>query len=114
MLATDSTTIACEVPLYLTAGELAYFRSQGFSLSYPPISAPITGHVDVLQVRNGLIHILDYKPDAHKIAPVAQLVTYALALASRTKLPLSAFKCAWFDEKHYYEFFPLHAVYKKR
>jgi len=21
-------------------------------------------------------------------------------------------KCAWFDEKNYYEFFPLHVVYK--
>ena len=24
------------------------------------------------------------------------------------------FKCAWFDEKDYFEFFPLHVVYKLR
>lgn len=40
----------------------------------------------------------------------------ALALASRTKLAVKDFKCAWFDSNNYYEFFPLHAVYelKKR
>jgi len=35
------------------------------------------------------------------------------ALASRTKLAVKDFKCAWFDDRHYYEFFPLHAVYPK-
>ncbi len=65
------------------------------------------------QVRNGLIHILDYKPDAHKVNPVSQLVIYALALASRSRLPLRDFKCAWFDERTYFEFFPLHAVFAK-
>lgn len=41
------------------------------------------------------------------------LAIYALALASRTKLAVRDFKCAWFDEKHYFEFSPLHAVRKK-
>ena len=66
-----------------------------------------------MQVRNGLTHILDYKPCADKIVPIEQLTIYALALASRTKLALSNFKAAWFDDNNYYEFFPLHAVYKK-
>jgi len=35
-------------------------------------------------------------------------------LASRTKLALKDFKCAWFDQDNYYEFFPLHAVYKRK
>ena len=39
--------------------------------------------------------------------------TYAWALMSGTRLPLTASKCAWFDEHHYYEFFPLHAVHPK-
>jgi hypothetical protein len=43
----------------------------------------------------------------------AWLKIYALALASRTKLAVKDFKAAWFDEKAYYEFFPLHAVYYK-
>jgi ATP-dependent exoDNAse (exonuclease V) beta subunit len=77
-------------------------------------SRPITGHIDLLQIRNGLIHILDYKPDAKKIHPVNQLLLYALAMASRTRLPLKTFVCAWFDEKDYFSFYPLHAVYQKR
>jgi hypothetical protein len=37
-----------------------------------------------------------------------------LALASRTRLPLKLFVCAWFDEKDYFEFYPLQAVYPKK
>jgi ATP-dependent exoDNAse (exonuclease V) beta subunit len=69
------------------------------------------GHIDILQIRNGLIHILDYKSEADKTNAVNQLTIYALALASRTKLAVKDFKCAWFDEKNYFEFYPLHAVY---
>jgi hypothetical protein len=29
----------------------------------------------------------------------------ALALASRTKLAVKDFKCVWFDEKNYFEFY---------
>ncbi|MEK6827874.1 MAG: hypothetical protein AABX78_00845, partial [Nanoarchaeota archaeon] len=67
-----------------------------------------------LQIRNGSIIILDYKPNANKAEAAQQLTLYALALASRTKLALRDFKCAWFDESNYFEFFPLHAVYEKR
>lgn len=108
MLVNDSCTVACEVPVYLTGDDLGYFRSRGFSIeSY---RTPITGHIDVLQIRNGLIHILDYKPDANGADPVDQLTIYALALASRTRLAVRDFKCAWFDGSGCFEFFPLHAV----
>jgi transposase-like protein len=113
MLACDGATVATEVPLYLTDSELRYFHSIGFYLPIDQLSKPITGHIDVLQVRNGLIHILDYKPDAKKVNPVNQLLLYALALASRTRLPLKLFVCTWFDEKDYFEFYPLHAVHKR-
>jgi len=63
-----------------------------------------------VQFRNGLIHLLDYRPRACNIDPVNQLVVYALAFASRTRLPLKKLKCAWFDEKDYFEFYPLQAV----
>ena len=72
----------------------------------------LTGHVDILQVRNGQVHILDYKPNAAKEKPVEQLTWYALALSRLTGLRLYEFKCAWFDEKDYFEFYPLHVVYK--
>jgi transposase-like protein len=114
MLANDSCTIACEVPVYLAAEEIAYYKSRGFFITLPESSKPITGHIDVVQARNGFIHLLDYKPKARHIDPVNQLVVYALAFASRTRLPVKVFKCAWFDEKDYFEFFPLQAIKAKR
>ena len=114
MLLNDSSTIACEAPVYLMPRELAHYQRAGFTISIPQSHAAVTGHIDVLQLRNGYVHILDYKPDADKVMPLSQLVIYALALAARTGLPLKIFKCAWFDDKTYYEFFPLKAVYPLR
>jgi hypothetical protein len=113
MLANDSCTVACEVPVYLTAEEIGYYKSKGFFVTLPQSPKPVTGHIDIVQVRNGFIHLLDYKPKAREIDPVNQLVVYALAFASRTRLPVKALKCAWFDEKDYFEFFPLQAVKAK-
>ena len=39
---------------------------------------------------------------------------YALALSRRTGLRLLDFKCAWFDDANYYEFYPLHVVHKRK
>jgi PD-(D/E)XK nuclease superfamily len=66
----------------------------------------ITGHIDFVQVRNGSVHILDYKPDARTNKPVAQLTIYALALSRLTGIKLFDIKCAWFNENEYCEFFP--------
>jgi len=113
MLANDSVTVAAEVPVYLTNDDIAYYRKKNFSFDFHSYRTPITGHIDLLQIKNNSIHILDYKPEAAKVKPIEQLVVYALALASRTKLAVKDFKCAWFDEKNYFEFFPLHAVYSR-
>src|SRR3989338_6870287 len=114
MLINDSTTIATEVPIYLTNWDAGYYRNEkGFIFPLNNYKTPITGHIDILQIRNGLIHILDYKPEANKIQPIEQLTIYAMALSRKLNLPLYHFKCAWFDENNYFEFFPLHAVYKR-
>lgn len=113
-LINDSTTIAAEIPIYLIKDDLVYFLSRRFSINPNKYKTPITGHIDILQIRNSLIHIMDYKPDAKNQNPVEQLTIYALALASRTKLAIKDFKCAWFDQNNYFEFFPLHAVYSKK
>ena len=114
-LINDSTTIATEVPIYLTNWDAGYYRNQnGFIFPLSSCKTPITGHIDILQIRNGLIHILDYKPYAEKINAIEQLTIYALALSRKLNLPLYCFKCAWFDESNYFEFFPLHAVYEKQ
>ncbi len=114
-LTNDSTTIAVEVPIYLTNWDSGYFRNQnGFDFPLSSHTTPITGHIDILQIRNGLIIIVDYKPDAKSENPTEQLTIYALALSRKLNLPLYYFKCAWFDENDYFEFFPLHDVFKKR
>lgn len=114
MLTNDSTTIAVETPVYLTNDDIGYFKARNFSINLENYRTPIIGHIDLIQIRNGFVNILDYKPNSSKIEAVQQLTLYALALASRTKLALREFKCAWFDESNYFEFFPLHAVYEKK
>lgn len=113
MLVNDSATVAVEIPVYLTNQDIAYYRNSGFALDFE--NDFITGHIDFLQVRDGYLHILDYKPDARKEKHAhVQLTIYALALARRANLPLKNFKCAWFDEKDYFEFFPLKGVYSPK
>lgn len=110
----DSTTLACEVPVLLDKDDLDHFRLMlNFNV---PLEIErddvITGHIDIVQLRNGLVHIMDFKPSAAKAKPIDQLTLYALALSRLTSLRLHSFKCAWFDDKDYFEFFPLHVVYK--
>jgi len=115
MLINDSTTIATEIPVYLTNWDAGYYRNQrGFIFPLNNYTTPITGHIDLIQIRNALIHILDYKPEADKTQPIEQLTIHALALSRKLNLQLYYFKCAWFDENNYFEFYPLHTVYEKQ
>jgi transposase-like protein len=110
MLANDSTTLAVEIPIWLPPSEILELeREHEILLRNPdaPVDASITGHMDFLQVRNGAVHILDYKPDARTNRPIAQLTIYALALTRLVPgLKLFDIKCAWFNEEEYCEFFP--------
>lgn len=128
MLVNDSVTVATEVPVLLDQEDIFHYQNElGFEIdgesflrggredsSDGGTGCVVTGHVDLLQIRNGAIHIMDYKPSAKKVKPVDQLTLYALALARLTGLRLFHFKCAWFDEEDYFEFFPLHVVHKKK
>ncbi len=127
-LACDSVTVATEVPVYITKDDIEHLQTQlGFEVSYnPPLKLRggnpkgegdiklITGHIDILQIRNGQVHILDFKPKAEKEKPIEQLTLYAMALSRLTGLRLFEFKCAWFDEKDYFEFYPLHVLHKTK
>ena len=97
MLINDSSTVACEVPVWLWEKNL---------------DLGIAGHIDLLQVRNGFIFVLDFKPGAGKEnwqKVTSQLYFYASGLSFRARIPLHRFKCGWFDEKVYYEFNPKQA-----
>lgn len=115
MFFNDTVTVACEVPLLLHFDDIRHLKYElGFEIPYfLDEDEYITGHVDMIQIRNGYIHILDFKPNP-KERPVDQLTIYALALSRLTGLRLYDFKCAWFNSRTYYEFFPLHVVYKKK
>ena len=119
MLANDSVTIAVEIPIWLTENDIAALEEK-YRVTIVPREPTdparpaaghkprhITGHIDFLQVRNGAIHILDYKPDARTNKPIAQLTIYALALTRLVPgLRLFDIKCAWFNETCYNEFLP--------
>ena len=89
-LTNDSATVAVEVPVYLAKEESEYPKT-------------LTGHIDIIQVRNNKIHILDYKPDREGNA-VNQLQLYAKCLKKRTGI--SDITCAYFDENEYNQFTP--------
>ena len=115
MLATDSVTVAVEVPIYLTPDELLEFKGlPGFNIPLES-TVTLTGHIDFLQVRNGAVHIVDYKPGAKSEKPIPQLMTYALALSRRTGLRLfyHGLLVHGINENNYYQFRPLHVVYKR-
>ena len=136
-IANDSCTVATEVPVYIRKEDIEYmenvlkFKILGEGglvfrgdkeqserrdrLNAQETSARgrlLTGHIDLIQIRNGQVHIMDYKPNAAKERPIEQLTWYALALSRLTGLRLFEFTCSWFDEKDYFEFYPLHVVKK--
>lgn len=92
----DSTSIAVEVPVILDGTDVLHFNNM-LNFKVPlkiEEDQVITGHIDIVQLRNGIIHILDFKPSASKEKPVDQLTIYALALSRLTGLRLYNFKCA--------------------
>jgi len=125
MIANDSCTVATEVPVYIRKEDIEYMENElGFKITEDgkikikgrkklmKMPKLLTGHIDFVQVRNGSIHLLDYKPKASKEKPIEQLTWYAMAMSRLTGLRLFEFKCGWFDEKDYFEFYPLHVVKK--
>jgi len=70
------------VPVWLTQHDLSGFRQRaGFTLP-PALDGFVTGHIDFVQVRNGLVHILDYKSNAAKERhALEQRMIHALALS---------------------------------
>jgi len=103
-------TVAIEIPIWLTEADISALEQQydiELAARVGAAERTITGHIDFLQVRNGAVHILDYKPDARTNKPIAQLAIYALALTRLIpRLKLFDIKCAWFNEEEYLEFFP--------
>jgi ATP-dependent exoDNAse (exonuclease V) beta subunit len=126
MIANDSCTVATEVPVYIRREDVEHLENiLKFKIldedglieikgdkNLRKMPKLLTGHIDFIQIRNGQVHLLDYKPNASKEKPIEQLTWYALAMSRLTGLRIFNFVCAWFDEKDYYQFYPLHVVKK--
>jgi len=95
MLVNDTATVAVEVPVYLQVNEIPQLK----------IDRPISGHIDILQIRWDKVWILDYKPEAkyNRVNSAHQVFLYALALSRRTGIPMSNIGLAYFDDKDYFE-----------
>ncbi len=134
-LANDSVTVATEVPVYIRREDIEHLENvlnfkiigeEGIRLKGEKkngltqrqsrhgggMPRLLTGHIDLVQIRNGQVHIMDYKPKAAGEKPIEQLTWYALALSRLTGLRLFNFTCSWFDEKDFFQFYPLHVVKK--
>ncbi|MDG6224054.1 MAG: hypothetical protein QCI82_00910 [Candidatus Thermoplasmatota archaeon] len=96
MLINDLATLATEVPVYFFDKRIG----------------TVTGHIDILQVRNGKVHIMDLKPGAASEHPEGQLLLYSQGLSFRTGVPLSDMVCSWFDDKDCFSFDPSEAKWK--
>lgn len=107
LLQKDDSTIAAEIPLWTNYFEIAALGNGAQLTKEIGSSKPLTGHIDLLQVKDERINILDFKPNAskEKWAPT-QLFAYALMLSRRTGLSLENFKCCYFDEKTSFWFEP--------
>lgn len=91
----DSTTICTELPVFLNPKETTEFN----------IDTPLTGHIDIIQIRNNKVYIMDYKPNLnHPEHYIGQLTAYKQALHKRTQIPEDTIITSVFNEYDYYEF----------
>jgi hypothetical protein len=108
MLANDSVTVAIEIPIWLTEADITALE-RGHGILAPrnhPAERAITGHIDFSKMRNGPVHVLDYKPDARTNRRIAQLAIYARPHTASAGLKPFDIKCRWFNEEEYCEMFP--------
>jgi hypothetical protein len=99
MLENDPETIATEVPIWLESSEMPLL---GTNL---PSGQAFTGHIDVLRCEGSAIAIWDFKPKAvSETSAALQVFLYALLLSTRTGIPISTFRCGYFDDQDAFEF----------
>lgn len=94
----DNSTIATEVPVWASPEELK---------SHISTNSVLTGHIDLLRIEDGKIWVWDYKPNAFKEKYAStQVYFYAIMLSKRTNIPLSEFRCGYFDSDYAFIFNP--------
>jgi len=93
-LINDSTTVCTELPVFINPQE-----------TDNDVDEPITGHIDLVQIRYDDLFILDYKPNLNRPERHAsQLQLYKKAIQERTSIPEDKIHTAVFNKHSYYEF----------
>ena len=93
-LINDSTTVATELPVFINPQDTEI-----------DVDEPITGHIDLVQIRYDNLYILDYKPNLNRPERHAsQLQLYKKAIQERTSIPENKIYTAVFNRHNYYEF----------
>lgn len=94
-LLNDATTVCIELPVFLNPKESSMFT----------IDAPLTGHVDLIQIKENNLYIMDYKPNLrHPEKYSDQLLAYKEAIHHRTRIPKDDIIPAAFNHHSYYEY----------
>ena len=94
-LINDSSTVCTELPVFLNPRETNLFN----------IETPLTGHIDLIQIRNNMLYIMDYKPNlGNPNHYSSQLIAYKKALHKRTAIPEKYIIPAVFNKHQYFEF----------
>jgi hypothetical protein len=64
----------------------------------------IAGHIDLIQIKDNLVWVLDYKPHLRGCKterPECQLYLYTWLLSIRSGLPFEMFRYGWFNDRHF-------------
>jgi len=64
----------------------------------------VTGHIDLIQIENGLVKVIDYKPEGNFLLSLPQVATYGLFIKSMFNL--HEVKCISFNKKEAWEYDP--------
>ena len=93
-LINDSNTVCTELPVFINPSETDL-----------DVDDPITGHIDLVQIRYDDLYILDYKPNLNPPERyTSQLQLYKKAIQERTSIPEDKIHTAVFNEYDYYEY----------
>ena len=93
-LINDSTTVCTELPVFSNPKEIDSLN----------INTPLTGHIDIVQIKYDKLYILDYKPNLrHPEQYISQLQLYKKAVHKRTTIPEENIIPCVFNEYGYYE-----------
>jgi transposase-like protein len=92
-LKNDDRTICTELPVFLNPSEIPSLN----------LKVPLTGHIDLVQVRYDKVWILDYKPNLNRPEEYSsQLYLYREALSKRTGITKDEISLASFNQHSFF------------